>query len=68
MPRRVTAVPLFDDLLSTLTNQPASFYDEFGYGFEHARPPDLRLSLLDVDRSITAQGRKAAGRDCEEAG
>ena len=24
MPRRVTAVPLFDDLLSTLTNQPAS--------------------------------------------
>jgi hypothetical protein len=29
MPRRVTAVPLFDDLLSTLTNQPASLYDEF---------------------------------------
>src|SRR5690242_14227262 len=36
-PRRVTAVPLFDDWLSTLTNQPASLDDEFGYGFEHAR-------------------------------
>ena len=37
MHRRVTAVPTFDDLLSTLTNQPASLYDEFSYGFEHAR-------------------------------
>src|SRR3984893_1634719 len=37
MPRKVTAIPLFDDLLSTLTNQPASLDDEFGYGFEHAR-------------------------------
>jgi hypothetical protein len=53
MPLRVTAAPLFDDLLSTLTNQPASLDDEFGYGFEHARPPDSELSLLGVGRSIT---------------
>ena len=53
MPRRVTAVPLFDDLLSTLTNQPASLYDEFGYGFEHARLRTSELSLLGVGRSIT---------------
>jgi len=47
-----------------LTNQSASLYDEIRYGFEHARPPENRLSLLGVGRSITAQGRKAAGSDC----
>src|ERR1700726_2183376 len=52
MPRRIAVVPLFDDLLSTLTNLPASLYDEFGYGFEHARLRS-RLSLLGVGRSIT---------------
>jgi hypothetical protein len=36
-PQGHRCLPLFDDLLSTLTNQPASLYDEFGYGFEHAR-------------------------------
>src|SRR5580692_8442438 len=52
MPSRVTVVPLFHDLLSTPTNQPASLYDEFGYCFEHARLRS-RLSLLGVGRSIT---------------
>src|SRR5580704_9189548 len=52
MPSRVTVVPLFHDLLSTPTNQPASLYDEFGYCFEHARLRG-RLSLLGVGRSIT---------------
>jgi hypothetical protein len=53
-------------LPSTLTNQSASLYDEIRYGFEHA-PPENRLSLLGVGRSITAQGREAAGSVCEQA-
>src|SRR5215831_20377709 len=52
MARSAIAVRLADDLLSTLTNQPASLYDEFCYGFEHARLRS-RLSLLGVGRSIT---------------
>src|SRR4051812_39505688 len=52
MARSAIAVRLPDDLLSTLTNQPASLYDEFRYGFEHARLRG-RLSSLGVGRSIT---------------
>src|SRR5690349_13059471 len=52
MARSAIAVRLPDDLLSTLTNQPASLYDEFRYAFEHARLRG-RLSLLGVGRSIT---------------
>jgi hypothetical protein len=58
MPRRVTAVPLSDDLLSTLTNQPASLYDEFGYGFEHARLR-TRNSRYSVSGGQSRPGRTA---------
>src|SRR3954453_13878805 len=52
MARSAIAVRLPDGLPATLTNQPASLYDEFRYGFEHARLRG-RLSLLGVGRSIT---------------
>ena len=68
MARSVITVCFSDDLPSTLTNQSASLYDEIPYDFEHTRLRKLDSRYLDVDRSITAQGRKAAGRDCEEAG
>ena len=58
MPRRVSAVPLSDDLLSTLTNQPASLYDEFGYGFEHARLR-TRNSRYSVSGGQSQPGRTA---------
>jgi len=67
MARSAITVCFSDDLPSMLTNQSASLYDEIRYGFEHARLRKIRLSLLGVGRSITAQGRKAAGSDCEEA-
>jgi hypothetical protein len=66
MARSAITVCFSDDLPSTLTNQSASLYDEIRYGFEHA-PPENRLSLLGVGRSITAQGREAAGSVCEQA-
>jgi hypothetical protein len=67
MARSAITVCFSDDLPSTLTNQSASLYDEIPYGFEHARPPENRLSLLGVGRSITAQGREAAGSVCEQS-
>jgi hypothetical protein len=66
MARSAITVCFSDDLPSTLTNQSASLYDEIRYGFEHA-PPENRLSLLGVGRSITAQGEKLPEATSEEA-
>jgi hypothetical protein len=67
VPAPASAIAILDDLRSTLTNQSASLYDKFPYGFEHARLQQLDSRYSGVGRSITAQGRKAAGSDCEEA-
>jgi hypothetical protein len=45
-------------LLSTLTNQPASLDDEFGYGFEHARLR-TRNSRYSVSGGQSRPGRTA---------
>jgi hypothetical protein len=42
-----------DDLRLSLMTISASLSDEVPNRFEHARPPDLRLLLLKVGRSIT---------------
>src|SRR5580704_8417233 len=61
MPSRVTVVPLFHDLLSTPTNQPASLYDEFGYCFEHAR-----LRKIDSRYSVSAGQLPRRAKSCRK--
>jgi len=50
---RLSRIIFLDDLRLSLMAISASLSDEVPNRFEHARPPDLRLLLLKVGRSIT---------------
>jgi hypothetical protein len=60
--RSVTTVCFSDDLLSTLTNQSASLYNEFLDGFEHAR-----LRKFDSRYSVSAGQFRRRGEKLPEA-
>jgi hypothetical protein len=61
MARSVTTVCFSDDLLSTLTNQPASLY-EIRYGFKHAR-----LRKIDSRHWVSAGQLPRRGEKLQEA-
>jgi hypothetical protein len=62
MARSAITVCSSDELLSTLTNQSASLYDEIPYGFEHAR-----LRKIDSRYSVSAGQLPRRGEKLPEA-
>ena len=61
MARSAITVCFSDDLLSTLTNQSATLYDEIPYGFEHAR-----LRKIDSATRCRQVNYRAAAKSCRK--